>query len=273
MNHQDIISQKIEFLNGNRTNDLSPETLIMVKQDPELASEIEFVEQLWKQTELDRVSKPSAQMQARFYQMLSHAQSVEATSHKATESAKKTSKEPLLVRLGLFQPAFQVLLLVVVFGLGWSLNSNKLSRQTDRSAVLENKVEALNVMVALSMLGKDSTAERLAGVDYAKNVSLDDERLVDSLLALLNGDRSSAVRLSVVDVLAQGKQHDQMQRKIVDSLSKQSNPIVQVALVELLQNYSKLSQQQLQTIFSNEQLDEEVARLIKQNFATQSKTI
>ena len=273
MNHQDIISQKIEFLNGSRANDLSPETLKLVKQDPELVSEIEFVEQLWKQTELDKVSKPSAQMQARFYQMLSHAQSAEADSAQSKQSIKKKQKESLLVRLGLFQPAFQVLLLIVVFGLGWSLNSNQLSLQTERSALLENKVEALNVMVALSMLRKDSTAERLAGLDYAKNVSLDDERLLNSLLTLLNSDRSSAVRLSVVDVLAQSEQQDQMQRKIVDSLSKQSNPIVQVALVELLQNYSNLSQQQLQKIFSNEELDEEVARLIRQSFSNQKQTI
>lgn len=269
MNHQDIISQKIDFLNGYRTNDLSSETLQMVKQDPELASEIEFIVALWKQSELDKVNKPSAQMQARFYQMLSHAQTAEGATH----DVKTMTKEPLLVRLGILKPAFQVLLLLVVFSVGWSLNNNQLLEQTQRSAMLESKVETLNVIVTLSMLRKESTAERLAGVDYAKNVSLDDERLMDSLLTLLNSDRSSAVRLSVVDILASGIQQEQMQGKIVDSLSKQTNPIVQVALVKLLQNYDKLSEQQLQKILSNVELDEAVAGLIRKNFSIQTKII
>lgn len=273
MNHQDIISQKIEFLNGKRTNDLSPETLSMVKQDPELDSEIEFIEQLWKQTELDKVSKPSAQMQARFYQMLSHAQSAEAIAHKAKASIRKTAKEPLLVRLGLFQPAFQVLLLVVVFAAGWSFNSNQLNEQTQHSATLESKVETLNVMVALSMLRQESTAERLAGVDYAKNVNLKDERLIDSLLSLLNSDSSSAVRLSVIDVLASGQQQDHMQERIVDSLSKQANPMVQIALVELLLNYAEVTNKQLKKIFSNQKLDEEVEKLLLARFSSVKKTV
>ncbi len=269
MNHQDIISQKIEFLNGNRAKDLSPETLAMVKQDPELANELDFIERLWQQSELDKVTQPSAQMQARFYQMLSHAQSTEASMSR--EQSKP--KESLLERLGLFKPAFQVLLLIVMFSFGWSIPSNKLSEQSQYTANLENKVETLNVMVALSMLKKESTAERLAGLDYAKNVSLDDQRLLNSLLGLLNGDRSSAVRLSVVDVLAASQQQYKIQDKIVDSLSKQTNPIVQVALVDLLQSYSNLSQRQLQKIYANEDLDEEVKRLIQQNFTRKKQSI
>lgn len=269
MNHQDIISQKIEYLNGNRPKDLSDETLELVNSDPELASEIQFIDEIWNHPHLDTVNKPSAQMQARFYQMLSHAQASDVL-HKET---KLPVKESLLIKLGFFKPAFQVLLLVAVFGFGWSFKSEQLTVQKQQSALLENKIDTLNVMVALSMLKKESAAERLAGVDYAKNVKLDDKQLTESLLTLLNSDRSSAVRLSVVDLLANRKPETEMVDKIVNSLAQQSNPIVQIALVELLQNTTNLSQSQLTKIYENQSLDSEVMKLLLQRFSSSELSI
>lgn len=269
MNHQDIISQKIEFLNGNSQQDLSSEALKAIAENDELANEILFIEALWNAPELNTVDKPSAQMQARFYQMLSHAQSTKAT----TDESKATSRDPLLVRLGLFKPAFQMLLLMVVFGVGWSINSPSSAVKNEQTAALESRVDALNVMVALSMLNKDSAAERLAGIDYAKNVNLADEQLTESLLTLVNSDRSSAVRLSAVEALANKKDQRKIVNSIVESLSRQKNVFVQIALVELLQNSVALNAQQLDLIYSNKNLDSEVIQILKSKAVSRKNTI
>jgi len=269
MNHQEIISQKIEFLNGHSQKDLGRDALKIIEQDGELANEIRFIEELWKKPELDTTNKPSAQMQARFYQMLSHAQSAEASASRPVPIAR----EPLLVRLGLFKPAFQTLLLVVVFSVGWSLNSGNLNKQTAHSVALESKVDALNVMVAMSMLRKDTAAERLAGIDYAKSGNLTDKKLTESLLQLLNSDRSSAVRLSAVGAMAAMEDPNEIKEKIVASLSQQSNVIVQMALVELLQNSSGLTEQQLDLVYSNKELDIEVIGVLNEMYKYENKVI
>ncbi|MBV1909598.1 MAG: hypothetical protein KUG78_09775 [Kangiellaceae bacterium] len=270
MNHQDIISKKIEFLNGNSEQNLSSEAMNILAQDETLANEIKFIEEIWSRPELDSNEQPSAQMQARFYQMLSHAQSADASNIKPKE---KEIRQSLLVRLGLFQPAFQALLLVVVFGAGWLLNGEPQQQQNLQASKLEKQVETLNVIVALSMMKQDSAAERLVGVDYAREVGQSNEQLTNSLIGLLNSDRSSAVRLSVVDLLASQSAQDNMKDKIVDSLSRQENVLIQMALVELLQSSTALDDKQLKLIFSNKNLDTEVQDIINRSNGKNNNTI
>jgi hypothetical protein len=259
MNHQDIISQKIEFLNGNSSADLDNEALKIVSADVELAKEIQFIEAIWIKPELESSSKPSAQMQARFYQMLSHAQTTES-SQTALASTVKT--ESFFSRLGLFKPAFQMLLVLVVFSGGWMLSKEDFVESQNSTIAMEKRIDTLNVMVALSLMKQNSIADRLVGVDYAKGGDLANEQLTSSLLHLLNSDRSSAVRLSVVDVLASQNDQDILKTSVVDSLSRQKNVLVQMALLELLQGTSSLTKQQLTLIYSNQDLDYDVRKLL-----------
>jgi len=277
---QEIIETKIEFLNGNSNDDLSDEMKRQVDSDTSLKSEIRFIESIWQKPELDQTQSPSPQMRANFYQMLSQAQTAQtqpveqASVNIATAEVSDSGSWSLtgaLQKLGWFQPAFQFALVLGVFSIGWFMAPSAPPQGNINTAALEEQVDTLNVMVALSMLKNDSAAERLAGIDYSKNVGLKDQQLTSTLFSLLNNDRSSAVRISAVESLTNSESLSGIRVSLVESLSKQSNVIVQIALVNALHRAGAFTKDEIELILSNPELDSEVVKLIQHQYQKKSK--
>ncbi|MCW8876321.1 MAG: hypothetical protein OQJ89_13020 [Kangiellaceae bacterium] len=273
---EDLIAKKIDSLNGLSTDTYKAVELEQISNDKELNSELEFIESLWKNDQLSQKQKPSAQMQARFYQMLSHAQTRQSdTSDELKEQAEtKPGRTSFLERLGWFQPAFQMLLLVIVFAGGWIMNRQQPAsidpQLASNNQVLQEKIDTLNVMVAMSMLKNDSAAARLAGIDYAKSSGLKNQQVMTTLLSLLNNDRSSAVRLSAVEAISGKEDMQSLKLNLIDSLTKQGSAIVQIALFELLSKSVVLSQQEIEQILTNDNLDSSVRSLINEKFVNKA---
>ncbi len=255
MKHEDVIAQKIAFLNGTSTDDISQTMKNEISNDQQLNSEIEFIEQLWNNPLEKSDEMPSPQMRANFYQMLSHAQSVQSNHSNSRQSLNISHWFNL-------RSLSQVFLLVVCFSAGWFINNLPID-QSNVNARLADRIDDLNKVIAMSMLKNDSATERLAGVDYAGSENLDNHLVTETLIELLNNDRSSVVRLSVVNALSKRSNLVYLQNDIVESLSLQKNALVQLALFELLQNSPPLSEKQISNILSNEQLDKEINRLLE----------
>lgn len=273
---EDLIAKKIDNLNGLSRGGFETTELDLISSDKELKGELEFIESLWKSEPLDQKQQPSAQMQARFYQMLSQAQTRQSDEKDEPQEIKEPMSERVsfFERIGWFQPAFQMLLLVIVFAGGWLMSWQKAEpinpQMASSNQVLQEKIDTLNVMVALSMLKNDSASERLAGIDYAKSSGLKDQQVMTTLLGLLNNDRSSAVRLSAVDAISGKDDLKKLKQNLLDSLSQQSSAIVQIALFELLSNSVVLSQQEIKLILANDNLDNSVRSLINEKFVNKA---
>lgn len=100
-------------------------------------------------------------------------------------------------------------------------------------ALLRHEVDALNRLVSLSLLDQDSASTRLAGVAYSRRAAADDE-LLARLVEVLNGDDNVNVRLAAADALASFADRPAVAAELRAALGRQSSPLVQVALVDLL---------------------------------------
>jgi putative zinc finger protein len=195
-------------------------------------AETERLGSLWKGLALlpDTMPEPGSAVRDRFYESL-------AAYRHGMESARVSWKE----KLAAFwpkQPAWQMgisfALLVLGVGAGYAIRPEKHEVQQPEMAQLRGEVSNMRQMVALSLMQQQSAGERLRGVNWAYRVESNDTEVLSALLETVNNDSSVNVRISAVEALHTFGASPVARKAIVQSIPKQTSPLVQVALIELL---------------------------------------
>ena len=104
----------------------------------------------------------------------------------------------------------------------------------DEVAQLRTQVQSLRETVALSLLDRQSAASRLEGVSWGREVQQPDSELLSALIATLNRDPNTNVRLAALDVLEKFNGNETIRKALVNSLYVQNSPLVQIALIDAL---------------------------------------
>jgi hypothetical protein len=130
------------------------------------------------------------------------------------------------------QMATAVALLVagVLAGAGLKPESVK----SDEIARLRDDVQQMRQMVSLSLLERDSSSERLRGVNWSTQIAEPSGELLASLQNTLESDPSPNVRLAAVDALAVFHDEPGVMDALTHALSRESSPVVQIELIDMM---------------------------------------
>jgi hypothetical protein len=270
INAQSILSAKVAFLSGNSSSDIDDKMKLYVKDDTVLQQELAFIEAFWHQDNDSIEEKPSSGLDAQFYQMLFQAQSVQKIKPNVP---RKNAWFKIIQHWLTPKPIMQFAMMAAVFTLGYNINAPTVS-ETNNTAMqgLQQKVESLNSLVALSMINNRSASKRLTGIDYSRQSTIDDNALNEALLRMLKHDSSTAVRLSVVNALAERGLSDKSQQQLLEGLTLQK-PLVQIELVTLLLNHgNSTSVTTLATLVETQKLSTEAIEIYRQHIEQQLRT-
>ncbi len=86
-----------------------------------------------------------------------------------------------------------------------------------------------------------SASERIAGATKAYLIKNPDKEIIDVLVKTMDNDPNSNVRLAALDALSKFYKESYVKNKLVQSLEKQKDPVVQIALIELLTTMKEAS--------------------------------
>lgn len=170
--------------------------------------------------------------------------------------AEELRKQPRGRQVMFFAPvvyrvaAGVALLAAGLFGGYWISNNQKQRDEIDRIATeLEATKRDINALIQ----NQSSASQRLEGITVAFNMPTADSDIVLVLIRTMNEDPNSNVRLAAMEAL--GKFESEPVRKaLVASLSTQKDPVVQIALIQLLVKLQeKRALKGLQNIVENEQ--------------------
>jgi hypothetical protein len=161
------------------------------------------------------------------------------------------------------QPAFQLAAAVIFLGVGLFLGY-RFSIDESRArevAELREEVHSMRQLVTLSLLQQQSPSERLRGVSWSYQVGQPDSEILDALLQTLNYDPNVNVRLAAVDALSKFSDREIVRRGLIESLSQQRSPLIQIALIDLM-----VERQERQAIGPLKQLEkkEKVDQAVRQ---------
>lgn len=158
----------------------------------------------------------------------------ESTEQKSTKEQGKLQQMPAL-RIGgiLWKAAAAIILLVGGAWLGAAYQANRDKNPNDIS-VLQKEVREMKQVLLFSLIDDESASQRIKAVSYAEEMTNPDQVVIDALMNTLNNDKNANVRLASLYSLARWADNKTVRDSLVLSLGKQTEPIVQIVLINLL---------------------------------------
>ena len=198
--------------------------------------------------------EPSGQLDRKFHEMLKE------------EQGKVLKSTPLLLSGPWMRWAAVGILFLVGVAIGRYTISEK---REDRVEILSSQIGELKEMVMLSLLEKDAATERLRAVNLTHDMNNVSFKVTGALLETLNHDENINVRLAALEALVPYANQDTIRVELVRSIAKQTSPLVQVALAELMVALQeKSSVDELRKLLHDENTPEDVKERIHKNIET-----
>jgi hypothetical protein len=199
---------------------------------------------------------PSLNLDDTFYQMLADEKRKQrpATSWTFTWAW-------LWPRLG-----FTAAVLVVGMAAGYFLRTPPAGPvPSDQLAALSHEVTTLRETMMLTLLQKESAAERLKAVSLTQDMDQASQKVTQALLQTLNTDSNVNVRLAALDALRNYAVQPTVREALIHSITLQDSPLVQVALAELMQSIqAKSSVKELQKLLDSDKTPGDVKKKIEE---------
>lgn len=186
--------------------------------------DLENLTVVWAKLGVLPEEQPSGAVRSRFYAMLEE--------FKSADTPRAAWREWFSFRRPAFAASFSVLLLLAGLGAGWLMNGGPAGRQ--KYASLSSEVQNMRQEMALSLLGRPSATERIQGVGYTAGVEQPNDATLAALFDAVDKDPNPNVRLAAVEALYLFRDRPGVRESLVKSLSVQTYPLVQVALIDFL---------------------------------------
>jgi len=108
------------------------------------------------------------------------------------------------------------------------------SASSAQMASLESEVKDMKEALLVNMLNQESASERIKAVSYTDDIKNPDSKILDVLLQTMNEDKNVNVRLAALNAVAKYADNKAVSDSLVASLRKQKEPIMQIALINIL---------------------------------------
>jgi len=209
----------IDFIDGRLTESERKEVKELLSNDDSVRLLYEQLKQVT--TAMDRSAEinPSTRLSRAFQQML-----MEEEAQQRAPKQKQVFFSPSVLRA-----VAAVLLVMMGVAVGYYVNEHN-QQQKEIARLRQEKLDML------AMMGnQNSASQRMRGINVALNdIDRADDEVVNVLVKTLNSDKNTNVRLAALEALSKFHQEPQVRKALIASLSKQDDPIVQIALIQLM---------------------------------------
>jgi anti-sigma factor RsiW len=232
----------LDHQDGTLAPDVAKELRAHLASCPTCQREWSAFQELTRKLDQLPQPEPSPRLRENFYAMLeSHQREADAPSPFALARNRLDRLfEALLPARPSLQFAFALALLAAgVFAGARFLATPQVIVQPDESArrelaALRAQVNDMGQLVTASLLQQKTTSERLQNVLATLDVASPDRKVLTDLVGALAFDPSVNVRLSAVEALAPHAKDEVVRAGVLAALPRESAPLVQLAMIELL---------------------------------------
>ncbi len=251
-----------EYLLG----DLNPSALADVRAHlsscPGCREELESLSAVWAKLGVMPREQPGPDLRRRFYDMLEAYKEGMEKEAGGVNIGQALSRwvERIMPRRPVAQLALSLILVAAGAGTGLLMSRRRPAFENEMAS-LRAEVMDMRQTVALSMLKQASPSERLMGVSWSAQLKQPDQRILQALLETLDDDPNINVRLAAVDALYLFYDHPRVKAGLPASLSRQTSPLVQLALIDLLVEIrERHAAEALRSLIQDEKLNPEVKK-------------
>jgi hypothetical protein len=196
---------------------------------PACRDEFQELNETWTRLGILAEAQPGPELRRNFYRQLElERQETRAALRPAWPQQWRRFLSAPALRL-----AASVLVVIAIFAGGYFLGSGQGSG-SGQVQQLSREMNSLQQQFSLSLLTQPSASARLQGLSLTTRLQNPDPVLLKTLLGVLDEDPNVSVRLSAVDALYLFADREEVRAAITASLSRQTSPLVQIALIDLM---------------------------------------
>jgi len=191
--------------------------------------EVKDFKELLQSMSATEMEKPDETLRLNFYHML------QSEINKQQKANKKPVRSVSLWNSPWIKVAAGVLLLLAGTFLGRVLQTTpKTDTSSSQLSDLKTEVTEMKKILMFTMLNEESASQRIKAVNYAEEIPNPDAKVIDALISTLNKDKNVNVRLAALYSIARFTDSQQVRDSLVKSLEIQTEPILQIALMNIL---------------------------------------
>lgn len=177
----------------------------------------------------DEMIQPDDNLRINFYNMLHN----EIRKDEIRRSDVSGSSSIRWYNWDIYRIAAGLALLICGTFIGMFLSSG-LKNKAQALQQLQSEVTSLRKSAIFTMLKEESSSNRIQGVSYANDLGTPDENVIGALMQTLNYDKNVNVRLAAAYALSKFADQHSVCDSLVKSLSLQTDPILQITLINIL---------------------------------------
>lgn len=249
----------LDYLEGRLSPEEESRLKVMITGGIISREEIDQLQDFYLRTETYDTPEPSASLKHQFYANLQLEQ--------ARLDRKQSWKSwfpglQLDIKLSQLAYGLTIFLLGLLIGLLTNTNRGYEQQMADMRAELQNMQESLVV----NLLEQPSATQRLKAVSISTGLQETNDKIITSLLQVLNEDSDVNVRLAALDALLTYADEPLVREGLIRSIPGQEAPMMQLALAEaMVELEEKRSVNELQMLLEKEDINEMVAQEIRKS--------
>jgi hypothetical protein len=253
MKCEEVESLMIDYLDNKLESDKKAEIEKHLETCERCLDEMMEMQHIMQLIASKDMQVPDDSLRINFYHML----------HNEIKKADIRDVKPVILRWydrGIFRVAAAIALLIAGSFLGVLIYSGiSNSGQEKELSQLKSEVNALRKTAMFTMLKDGSSSYRIQAVNYADEMDKPDENVINALLMTLNGDKNINVRMAAAYALEKYTSRQYVRDSLVKSLPLQTDPILQVTLINILVELKEKSAiEPIEKIISNDRTLTEV---------------
>jgi hypothetical protein len=262
MKCEEVEQKMIDYLDKNLDSDMRQEIEKHLETCERCLDELNESQQILNLISKDEMVEPDDSLRINFYHMLHN-------EIKKGEKKNKIQDHKLIIpwyNNSGYRVAAGIALLVCGTFIGLlvrsGLNSSYASNEMKQ---LHSEISDLKKATMFTMLKEESSSDRIQAVRYVEDIDKPDQNVIDVLVKTLNNDKNINVRMASAYALSKFADQRMVCDSLVKSLSLQSDPILQVTLINILaERKEKSALKPIQEIIANRSTMKEV-RAVAQN--------
>lgn len=220
MEREKLESMLIEYIDGTLPEAEVKLLEAELAQNPEAQRLFEELKEVLGKISMSPQLIPGEALKSSFEQFLEN------------EIAKKTEAKAVSIFPMFYRVAASIALLMIVGVAAYWIHKDQQNQK--RIADIEHELEN-NKRIMMAMLENDQSAsQRIQAVSVAYEMSKPDDEIVNALVKTLDHDPNTNVRLAALDALGKFSDDKDVRKALINSLSTQKDPVIQIALIQLM---------------------------------------
>lgn len=210
----------IDYIDG-KLNEIDKQKIEQeLTRNPEAYALYEQLKEVVSAMDRSASDEPSQTLKKNFDQLLEQ------------EIAQQTKSKAIIFQPVFYRVAAAITLLLVAGVGGYWINKNR--QHENELAIIKKEMEATKQMMMAMMDNDQSASQRMTGVAVANQFEKADDEILDVLVKTMNEDPNTNVRMAALEALSKFHVEPNVRKALVHSLSVQKDPVVQIALIQLL---------------------------------------